>query len=118
VAGIFDLTGIDVSLRRRRIDAIADTTRSYLRDWEPTDVELEWAGLRPYPPDGLPVIGAVPANEGLYLATGHGRKGVTLAPATAKAITELVLDGRTPESIRPFGVERFARGRRTAARAA
>ena len=109
IAGVFDLSGIDSSLRRRRLEMIGASAAPYLRDWKPTDAELEWAGLRPYPPDGLPVLGAVPGRDGLYLATGHGRLGITLAPATGKAIRSLVVDGETPDEIRPFGVERFSR---------
>jgi D-amino-acid dehydrogenase len=106
-AGIFDLTGIDSSLRRRRIRAILHTALPYLRDWRPEAVESEWAGLRPYPADGLPIIGPVPGRDGLYVATGHGRLGITLAPVTGEAVAELVLAGRTPAEIRPFGLERF-----------
>ena len=41
-----------------------------------------WAGLRPGSPDHLPYLGPVPGWEGLYAATGHGRKGIILAPLT------------------------------------
>ena len=111
IAGVFDLSGIDSSLRRRRLEMIGASAEPYLRDWKPKEVELEWAGLRPYPPDGLPIVGSVRGRDGLYLATGHGRLGITLAPATGRAIRSLVVEGRTPDEIRPFGVERFARAR-------
>lgn len=106
-AGIFDLTGTDSSLRRRRIGTILRSSLPYLRDWQPKEIELQWAGLRPYPADGLPIVGAVPGREGLYAATGHGRMGITLAPATGEAVRALVLEDRTPAEIRPFGLERF-----------
>ena len=109
IAGIFDLTGIDLSLRPRRLEAIRASATAYLADWRPEEVELEWAGLRPYPPDGLPIIGAVPGREGLYVATGHGRLGITLAPATGEAIARLVVGGEVPPEIRPFGIERLLR---------
>ena len=109
IAGIFDLTGIDSTLRRRRLANIVRSSTPYLRDWRPTDVELEWAGLRPYPPDGLPIVGAVPGQDGLFLATGHGRMGITLAPATGKAVAALVTEGTLADELRPFGVDRFTR---------
>ena len=59
-----------------------------------------WAGLRPATPDGLPLIGAV--RDGLYLATGHGMLGVTLAPATADLLAPLVLEGRADPALAPF----------------
>jgi glycine oxidase len=51
-----------------------------------------WAGLRPGTPDQLPYLGPVPGWEGLFCATGHGRKGIALAPLTAQLLTRLVLD--------------------------
>jgi len=51
-----------------------------------------WAGLRPGTPDHLSYLGPVPGWEGLYAATGHGRKGLILAPITAELMTRLILD--------------------------
>ncbi|HEX2110655.1 MAG TPA: FAD-dependent oxidoreductase [Gaiellaceae bacterium] len=109
LAGIFDLTGIDSSLRRRRIGAIVRSSVPYFHDWRPERIELQWAGLRPYPADGLPIIGPVPGHEGLYAATGHGRLGITLAPATAAAIRAMILEGRIPNEARPFAIDRLLR---------
>jgi D-amino-acid dehydrogenase len=108
IAGIFDLTGIDETLRRKRIDAIVRSSAAFLKDWEPEEIELEWAGLRPYPSDGLPVIGAVPGRDGLYVATGHGRMGITLGPITGKLIAQVVLEGASPRELEPFRIERFS----------
>jgi glycine oxidase len=52
-----------------------------------------WAGLRPGTLDKLPHLGPVPGWDGLFAATGHGRKGIILAPITAALMTRLVLDG-------------------------
>jgi D-amino-acid dehydrogenase len=107
IAGIFDLTGIDESLNRKRIDAIVRSSAVFLRDWKPDEIELEWAGLRPYPSDGLPVIGPVPEREGLYVATGHGRMGITLGPITGKLIAQVILEDASPRELEPFRIERF-----------
>lgn len=109
IAGVFDLTGLDVSPRRQRIETITGSAAPYFRDWRPERVDLEWAGLRPYPPDGLPVLGGVPGHGWLYLATGHGRLGITLAPATGELLADVILDGARPRELEPFGVERFRR---------
>jgi D-amino-acid dehydrogenase len=109
IAGIFDLTGLDLTLRRRRVEAIVRSALPYLRDWRPEETELEWTGLRPYPPDGLPVIGRVPGHERLFLATGHGRLGITLAPATGELLADVILEGAEPRELKPFGIERFGR---------
>ena len=107
IAGVFDLTGLDVTLRRRRIETITRSAAAYFRDWEPEEVELEWAGLRPYPADGLPVIGRVPVRDATYLATGHGRLGITLAPATGELLADVILDGARPAELAPFAFERL-----------
>jgi D-amino-acid dehydrogenase len=108
IAGIFDLTGIDEKLKLRRINALLRSSAAFLKDWSaPDEIELVWAGLRPYPSDGLPVIGAVPAREGLYVATGHGRMGITLGPGTGRLLAQVILDGASPRELEPFCIERF-----------
>jgi glycine oxidase len=51
-----------------------------------------WAGLRPGTPDLLPYLGPVPGWDGLYVAAGHGRKGLILAPITGELMARLILD--------------------------
>lgn len=58
-------------------------------------VQRHWSGLRPATPHGLPYIGGHPALRGLYLNTGHFRHGLTLAPASARLLADLVLE-RSP----------------------
>ena len=78
--------------------------RPYLDGWRPeTDEPLvTWAGLRPATADGLPLIGALPGHDGLFVAAGHGMLGVTLAPATAAFLAPLVLEGRMAPELEPF----------------
>jgi len=66
-----------------------------------------WAGLRPRAGDDLPIIGPVAACEGLYLATGHFRNGILLAPITAQLMGEW-LAGETPSvDVGRFSPDRF-----------
>jgi glycine oxidase len=66
----------------------------------------DWAGLRPGTPDALPILGAT-ETPGYYVATGHFRDGILLAPITAEVMTA-VIEGRTPEhDLRPFSAARF-----------
>jgi glycine oxidase len=66
----------------------------------------DWAGLRPGTPDALPLLGAT-ATPGYYVATGHFRDGILLAPITAQ-VTTTVIEGRTPEyDLSPFSPARF-----------
>ncbi len=64
-----------------------------------------WAGLRPYPVDGLPILGPVGHLRGVFLATGHS--GITLAQVSGKVISELVTRGSTSTPLDEFTLERF-----------
>jgi glycine oxidase len=55
-----------------------------------------WAGLRPGSPDNIPSIGRHPEIENLYVNAGHFRYGVTMAPAAADLLTDIVLN-RSPK---------------------
>ena len=67
----------------------------------------DWAGLRPGTPDALPILGAT-AIPNYYVATGHFRDGILLAPITAR-VMEDVIEGRDPEfDLHPFSLSRFA----------
>jgi glycine oxidase len=66
-------------------------------------------GLRPDTPDHNPYIGAAAGYEGLYLAAGHAYHGILLAPATACALADLILNGTTDLPIAPFDPNRFMR---------
>jgi glycine oxidase len=67
-----------------------------------------WAGLRPRPADGLPVLGACGEIDGVLYATGHYRNGILLAPLTAELITETIVDGATSPLLAPFSPDRFS----------
>lgn len=55
-----------------------------------------WMGSRPSVPETVPVIGASSKTNGLYLATGHGHLGLTLAGTTAKLLHDLILFEKNP----------------------
>lgn len=65
-------------------------------------VQGHWAGLRPGAPDGIPLIGPVPAIRGLWLNTGHFRNGVHLAPASAALLSALIRGAPTPLDASPY----------------
>ncbi|MFP4062376.1 MAG: glycine oxidase ThiO [Halochromatium sp.] len=57
-----------------------------------TPIEDHWAGLRPGSPSGIPYIGPYPEVEGLYVNAGHFRNGLVTGPASARLISDLVLE--------------------------
>ena len=64
-------------------------------------------GLRPATADELPLIGASSTMRRVFYATGHYRNGVLLAPLTALAIADLVLDGRERVEVAAARPDRF-----------
>jgi glycine oxidase len=54
----------------------------------------------------LPVLGRCDI-DGLFIATGHFRNGILLAPITAELMAKMMVTGEEPEEIRPFSAERF-----------
>lgn len=54
-------------------------------------VEKHWAGLRPSSPNSIPFIGEYPGVKGLYLNTGHFRNGIVMSLASARLISDLIL---------------------------
>jgi glycine oxidase len=65
-----------------------------------------WAGLRPGTPDHLPILGPTDIR-GLYMATGHYRNGILLAPATAKLLSRWILGGKPELDTERFSPLRF-----------
>jgi glycine/D-amino acid oxidase-like deaminating enzyme len=67
-----------------------------------------FAGFRPICEDNLPVIGPVPGCSKLVVASGHGRTGVRFSASTGKAVSEMIVDGRTEHPLEAFSPGRFA----------
>jgi glycine oxidase len=65
-----------------------------------------WSSFRPRTPDGLPLVGAL-GSAGLYVAAGHHRSGVLLAPVTAAIVRDLVVDGRRHRHLDALSPHRF-----------
>lgn len=88
-----------------------DTVRHVISDLFPKGGDIAqaegWTGLRPMTPDGTPVLG--PSRyDNLFLNTGHGTLGWTMACGSGRAVADVVL-GKTPEiSFDGLTVERYA----------
>jgi D-amino-acid dehydrogenase len=104
VAGTAELAGYDARVNRTRCDAIVARIRELFPrleadagGWQPPEY---WAGLRPATPGNVPVIGGS-RYPNLYLNTGHGTLGWTLACGSGRAIADIVA-GRRPDIDFPF----------------
>ena len=68
--------------------------------------EATWSGLRPTTSDSLPILGPT-AVQGLYLATGHYRNGILLAPITGDLMADMIENQSIPSLMKPFLPDRF-----------
>jgi D-amino-acid dehydrogenase len=110
VGGTMEFSGFNTDVNHRRVEAIRAGAVRYLRGWPGgSGQETFWAGLRPLTPDGLPVLGRLPGYMNVFVATGHGMLGITLAPATAVVMAQLLRDGDAGIDLTPFRPDRFTR---------
>jgi glycine/D-amino acid oxidase-like deaminating enzyme len=65
------------------------------------------SGLRPGSGDSLPLIGPIPGWGGVYMVSGHDRKGMGLSAMSTRIIADLILKGRSPMPIEMFDPSRF-----------
>jgi D-amino-acid dehydrogenase len=108
-AGTLELVGIDLSINRRRVQAIRRAIPEYLGNLAlpPLEQVETWAGLRPCSPDGLPIIGRTPRFHNLTIAAGHAMVGVSLAPITGKLIAEIISNQSPSFDLSLLTVARF-----------
>lgn len=85
----------------------AEAARDLIPQLRDVAFTLAWCGRRPTTPDGLPVIDRAPGFDNLFLACGHYRNGVLLAPATGKLLSEWISTDTAPAELTPFKADRF-----------
>lgn len=95
IAGTAELNGWSTELNRARCDAIVDRTFDLFPTAGDRGSAAFWTGLRPATPSNRPLIGRT-RYRNLYLDTGHGTLGWTLACGSGRALADIVA-GRTPE---------------------
>ncbi|MDL2355444.1 MAG: D-amino acid dehydrogenase [Pseudomonadota bacterium] len=95
VGGTAEIAGYDLTLRQARRDTLEHSVSDlFPRGGDTTKAEF-WCGLRPMTPDGTPVMGPTPFRN-LFLNTGHGTLGWTMACGSGRVLADLV-SGRRPE---------------------
>lgn len=94
VGGMAELSGFDLSLNPKRRATLEMVTQDLFSGGDLPNASF-WTGLRPMTPDSTPIIGAT-RYPNLFLNTGHGTLGWTMACGSGKLISDLVL-GKTPD---------------------
>jgi D-amino-acid dehydrogenase len=90
-----EFSGWSSGLNPVRLAALQRAAGEYLREPPQTPAREQWWGWRPMSRDEVPLIGPSTRWRNLWLATGHGMLGVSMAAATAELVAQL-LDERAP----------------------
>ncbi len=94
VGGMAELSGFNLELNPRRRETLELVVNDLFPGAGDTAQASFWTGLRPMTPDSTPIVGATPLRN-LFLNTGHGTLGWTMAAGSAMVIADLV-GGKTP----------------------
>ena len=107
VAATEEEVGFDLTTTSEARQSLLERTARVFPSVSHVRVLEQTACLRPRTPDSLPILGAAPNRENVYLATGGGKKGVLLAPAMGRVVADLVVRGETLLPIDDFAPGRF-----------
>ena len=99
--------GFDKSITTEGIESLREISLEIAPSLANLKLNDQWAGLRPFAADGLPVLGAFPDIENLYIATGHYRNGILLAPLTAKILADKIIGDSESKFLGAFSPRRF-----------
>jgi D-amino-acid dehydrogenase len=94
VGGMAELSGFNLELNPRRRETLELVVNDLFPGAGDTAQASFWTGLRPMTPDSTPIVGPTPLRN-LFLNTGHGTLGWTMAAGSATVIADLV-GGKTP----------------------
>ncbi|MFM5508373.1 D-amino acid dehydrogenase [Aeromonas rivipollensis] len=94
VGGMAELSGFNLALNPRRHDTLAMVVRDLFPEGGDLPRAEFWTGLRPMTPDGTPLVGPSPI-PGLWLNTGHGTLGWTMAAGSGRLLADLI-SGNAP----------------------
>ena len=109
VGGTAELAGYSLQLRESRRGTLNHVLTDLFPGVGDVDQGEFWAGLRPMTPDGTPVVGGSPYPN-LYLATGHGTLGWTMAAGTGRVMADLISGRPTDISLDGLTADRYRQG--------
>jgi len=99
--------GFDAVTTSEGIDALCNAAFEIAPGLSQLDIAEQWAGLRPFAADGLPVIGRIQQAENLFIATAHYRNGILLAPLTGKLVADAIVEDHISSFLTSFSPRRF-----------
>lgn len=106
VGGMAELCGFDLSLPTKRRETLELVTRDLYPQGGNISQATFWTGLRPATPDGTPIIGETRINN-LYLNTGHGTLGWTMAAGSGRYLSDIIAGDKPEISTEGFAFSRY-----------
>lgn len=108
VGGMAELAGFDLSLNPRRRETLEMVLNGLFPDAGDVKQAEFWTGLRPMTPDGTPIIGqATHSFDNVWLNTGHGTLGWTMACGSAQVLADLVAQHQPAIASEDFNLSRY-----------
>ena len=108
VGGMAEVAGFDLRLNPRRRATLEHVVKGLFPNGGDVRAASFWTGLRPMTPDGTPVVGATPVSN-LWLNTGHGTLGWTMACGSGKLMADLISRRRPEISPEGLAIDRYTR---------
>jgi len=105
VGGMAELSGFNHGLNENRRATLQMVTQDLFPGGDMQQATF-WTGLRPMTPDSTPIIGATRFSN-LFLNTGHGTLGWTMACGSGKLISDLVLNHKTDINTEGLSIQRY-----------
>lgn len=102
-----EFVGYDLSNTREGIREVLKNASRLVPGLKDINFIRVMSGVRPYTPDGLPLIGYVQSIEGFFMAAGHEGDGIALAPVTGRIAADLLCDGQTFMEVQALDPNRF-----------
>jgi D-amino-acid dehydrogenase len=106
VGGMAELAGFDMSLKAKRQATLTHSVEDLFGGAGDQSKAAFWCGLRPMTPDGTPVVGRSPIPN-LYLNTGHGTLGWTMAAGSGRVLADLMSGRRAEIEAADLGYARY-----------
>jgi sarcosine oxidase subunit beta len=102
-----EFVGYDKRTTPEGLQRIAAKTAGIIPALDRVHVIRAFAGLRPFTPDGLPILGPVDPIPGFFMAAGHEGDGIALAPVTGALMAQLIATGKSDIPLEDFRLGRF-----------
>ena len=107
VGGMAELSGFDLRLNPRRRATLEMVLNGLFPEAGDVARASFWTGLRPMTPDGTPIVGASRIG-GLWLNTGHGTLGWTMAAGSGRVLSDLISGSKPDIDTSDLDLSRYA----------